>query len=93
VIEVPTPPPIVCSPSSETLSVGQVVVADCSAAGYSGTFSATLADPSIASATLAAGTTTFYYIQGSAVGSTTLELQYQPGLVPVTASLPITVVL
>lgn len=91
VIDIPSPSPIVCSPAAVTVPVGQVAIADCTAAGWGGGFTATVADPSIATATLATGTNTYYYIRGLAAGSTTLDLQYQPGLAAASVSLPITV--
>lgn len=51
-ITVPTPAPIVCSPSPIVVTVGQTIAAACSEAGYGGAFQFAFADPAIATITL-----------------------------------------
>jgi hypothetical protein len=63
VISVPTPAPVVCTPSPVSVPAGQRMVIECSA-------------PVV---TLATGTYTFFYVAGLAVGTTTVTLQSQPG--------------
>lgn len=78
-IGVPTPSPVLCSPSPVSVPVGQSAVIDCTAAGYVGSFTAGVADPTIASVQLAAGTTTFFYVDGLQTGTTIFSLQYPSG--------------
>jgi hypothetical protein len=79
VISVPTPAPVVCTPSPVSIPVGQRMVIECSAQNYSGPLSFSIADPATAVVTLATGTYTFFYVAGLAVGTTTVTFQSQPG--------------
>ncbi len=78
VIGVPTPAPVLCSPAPVTVAVNQRTVVDCTAQNYSGPFTPTVSDPTIASVQLATGTFTFFYVLGLKAGTTTLSLAYPP---------------
>jgi hypothetical protein len=80
VISVPTPSPIVCSPSSDIVGINQTNYIDCTEQGYGGSFSVTVSDPSIASVQPANSlTSTFFSVTGLHAGSTTLTFQSQSG--------------
>jgi hypothetical protein len=78
VIVVPTPAPVLCVPAAVTIAVGQDAIVACTAQGYVGKFTSTVANPAVASAAVAAGTTTLFYVTGLAAGTTTLSLIYAP---------------
>jgi Pilus formation protein N terminal region len=88
IVAIPTPAPALCTPASVSVAVGQTVIIDCTSQGYNGPFTVTLGDPAVASAQVANGTFTFFYINGLKVGTTTLSLQFPAGG---TGSVPITV--
>jgi hypothetical protein len=80
VIVVPTPAPVLCTPSQVVVAVGKTVLMNCAAAGYIGAFTWTVADPTIASVQLYNSETQVYFnVTGLKAGSTTLSLQSQPG--------------
>lgn|GEM_PF-3787121 len=79
VISVPTPAPVVCTPSPVSIPVGQRTVIQCSAQNYNGPLSFSVADPATALVMPATGTYTFFYVAGLAVGTTTVTFQSQPG--------------
>jgi hypothetical protein len=88
-IVVPTPAPIVCSPSSDAVGVNQTNFIDCTEPLYGGAFTFSVADPTIATVRQANDlTTTFFSVTGLRAGTTTLSLQSQAGG---TGSLTITV--
>jgi hypothetical protein len=88
-ISVPSPAPIGCSPSSDTVGVNQTNIIICTEQDYSGPFALTVADPTIASVQQAdSASFTFFSVTGLRLGTTTLSLRSQAG---VTGSLPITV--
>jgi hypothetical protein len=63
-----------------TLAAGQQVQLDCTAQGYTGPFSWSVADPTIASVVQFNDETyTVFRVTGLAAGTTTLTLQNQPG--------------
>jgi Flp pilus assembly secretin CpaC len=68
--------------------VDQETVVSCTAAGFSGQITATVANPVIASVDLAPGTLTLFYVEGHEAGSTTATFLTQPGG---TGQLPIVV--
>jgi len=81
VIPVPTSAPVLCSPSPVALSVGQQITLACSAAGYGGKISATVADPTIASVQQASEpwqSPQNLQVTGLRAGTTTLALSYGP---------------
>ena len=51
----------------------------CTAAGYIGSFTYSVANPAIATVELAPGTSTLFYVTGVAVGTTTLSLESDSG--------------
>jgi hypothetical protein len=59
--------------------VNGYAIVDCSAAGYLGSFTYTIADPSIASIEPPVAPSTAFVVSGLAVGTTTLEITYPPG--------------
>jgi len=75
-------------PPSVTLAVAQRVVVTCSAAGFTGQIAYTIADPTIASVQVVAGTYTLFYVTGLNVGATTVNFVTSDGG---TGQLPITV--
>jgi hypothetical protein len=79
VIGIPTPAPVLCSPSPVVVSVSQRTVVECSAQGYIGPFTFAVADPTITAVQLASGTFTLFYVTGLKPGATTLSLDYPPG--------------
>lgn len=80
VFVVPTPAPIVCSPTSDIVGVNQTNIIDCTAQGFGGAFAISVADPTIASVQLAdSATFTFFSVTGLRAGTTTLSLRSQPG--------------
>jgi uncharacterized protein YjdB len=84
IVTVPTPAPVSCSPATVTVLLDQTAVIVCNEAGYGGAFTATSADPSIA--TIAQSNTLtydYFTVSGIAAGSTTLTLQSAAG--PTTA--------
>jgi hypothetical protein len=89
VIVIPTPSPVLCTPAPVAVAVGQTAVVDCTAQGYGGPFTWTVADPTIASVQqYNSETFTYFTVTGLAAGTTTLSLRSQPGG---TGSLSITV--
>jgi len=76
IIPVPTPAPVICSPSPVVVSVNQSAGVDCAAAGYGGPYTFTVADPTIASVTLANGSFTHYFVTGLQHGTTTLTIHF-----------------
>jgi hypothetical protein len=80
VISVPTPAPIICSPTSDITGVGQTNYIECTAQGYVGAFAVALSDPTIASVAQTSSLTYgFLSVTGLRVGTTTLTLQSKPG--------------
>jgi len=79
IIPVPTPAPVICSPSPVDVSVNQTVGVDCAAAGYGGPYTFIVADPTIASVTKANGVFTHYFVTGLKLGTTTLTVHYGQG--------------
>jgi hypothetical protein len=79
-IDVPTPSPVVCSPAPVSVAVGQNALVDCTAQGYIGSFTWSVADPTIVSVQQFNNETfTFFTITGLKAGTTTFSLQSQPG--------------
>lgn len=77
---VPTPSPILCSPAPITVAVGQHVLVDCTAQGYVGPFTWSVADPTIVSIQQFNDETyTYFTAVGLKAGSTMLSLQSLPG--------------
>ncbi len=71
---------MLCTPNPVAVSLGQPVTFVCSAAGYSGPFTWTVADPSIASVLQFNDETyTVFTLTGLEAGTTTLSLLSQPG--------------
>lgn len=90
VISVPTPAPIVCSPSSVAVLVNGTVVIDCTEQNYGGAFTLSLSSPNVASVQQSDNLTyAFFNVVGLQGGTTTLTLRSQPGG---TGSVAITVV-
>jgi len=78
-IVVPSPSPILCTPGPTLVTVGQHVVIDCTAQGYSGSFTWRVANPAIASvAQFNNETFTFFVVTGLQAGTTTLTLASAP---------------
>jgi hypothetical protein len=79
-VPVPTPAPILCSPSPVTIVVNQRIALACAAAKYIGPMTAIVADPTIASATLAStsplSSPLYFWVTGLKSGTTTLTLTY-----------------
>ncbi len=70
---------MICVPASVTVPVAQEVVIDCASQGFIGAITATVANPSVASVELAAGTETFFYVEGLQAGTTTASFLTQSG--------------
>jgi hypothetical protein len=80
VIVVPTPAAIVCSPSSVVVAVKGTAIIDCTAQGYGGKFTATVANPAIASVQQSDSLTfTYFTVTGLSAGTTTITFRSQPG--------------
>ncbi len=80
VINIPTPSPVLCTPSSIDLEVGKTFQMSCTENEYSGPFALTVADPTIASAhQVTEQQYTSFVVTGLAVGTTTLSLQAKNG--------------
>ncbi len=83
-VTVPTPAPVACSPATVTVLLDQTAVIVCGEVGYGGAFSATSANPSIATISQSNNLTYDYFtVTGVAAGSTTVTLQSAAG--PTTA--------
>jgi len=87
-IVVPPPQPVLCAPAPLTLGVAQRAVETCTSAGFDGAIAFTVADPTIATVQLVAGTDTLFYVFGMQIGTTTVAFQTASGG---TGQLPITV--
>jgi hypothetical protein len=70
-INIPPPQPVICTPASVSFGVAQRVVVSCASDGFSGSIASTVADTTIASVVLAAGTSTLFYVSGLQIGTTT----------------------
>lgn len=80
VIIIPTPSPVLCTPSPVDVAVGATVQMACSANEYSGPFTLTIADPTIASVhQVTEQQYTSFDVTGLAAGTTTLSLQTRSG--------------
>lgn len=79
VVNIPTPAPIVCSPAPVSVPVEQTVVIDCISQGYNGPFTIALSNPAVASIQPAAGTYTFFYVNGLQAGTATLSFTFAGG--------------
>jgi hypothetical protein len=78
-IIIPPAQPVICTPSPVSVGVAQRTVISCTSQGYAGPISLSVADPTIASVQLAAGTETLFYVSGLAVGTTTASFATQSG--------------
>jgi hypothetical protein len=79
-IFVPAPAPIVCTPAPVVVGVNGTVVIVCTAPGYAGPFTLSVADPTVASVQQSnALNFTYFNVTGLRAGTTTLSLQSQPG--------------
>jgi hypothetical protein len=89
IIAIPAAAPVVCSPASVNVTVGQTVVITCTAQDSGGPFALSVANPAIANVQLFnSENLTIFNVTGLAAGSTTLTVQSVPGG---TGSVPIVV--
>jgi hypothetical protein len=78
-IVVPSPSPVLCTPEPTLVAVGQHVVIDCTAQGYTGSFTWMVANPAIASVEQFNNETfTVFVVTGLEAGTTTLTLASAP---------------
>ncbi len=78
-IEVPAAQPVLCTPQALSLGVAQRAVITCTSAGFTGPIASTVADPTIATVALVAGTYTLFYVFGTAAGTTSVAFQTASG--------------
>jgi hypothetical protein len=79
-IAVPTFAPVTCTPQTVEVIVGSTSIVDCSAADYGALFSSVVADPTIASVSIAnPSSADFYAIVGLLPGSTTVTFATKSG--------------
>ncbi len=80
VIIIPTPSPVLCTPSPVDVAIGETVQMTCTANEYSGPFTLTIADPTIATVhQVTEQQYTSFDVTGLAAGTTTLKLQTRSG--------------
>jgi hypothetical protein len=79
-IVVPTFAPVTCTPPTLSVVVGGTSIVDCSAADYGALFNSVVADPTVASVSLAnPSSADFYAIVGLSPGSTTVTFTTKSG--------------